>query len=354
MRCVVIQTAFLGDVILTLPLLDLLRNSAKVSWLGVLAAPEGADLLRLQGAADGVMEWDKRGTGGGIAGTVHAVRALRDARADAALIPHRSFRSALLAALAGVPERVGFDASGGRFLMTSLVRYDARGHEVERVAGLAAGVGVAVPPGRMPFSVRVRGEDRERVAAFLEAAGIGAARPLVLVAPGSLWPTKRWLPSRFGVAAEILARDLGAAVVLAGTRSDAPVARSVAAAMAEPSVDAVGRLSLGEWIALVERSSLALSNDSAAAHVAAGVGTPVVAVFGPTVPDMGFEPYTNGARVLGADLACRPCGKHGHRRCPLGHGACMERVTVDDVVAAGRALMSRQVDACDRSSSRIP
>jgi heptosyltransferase II len=344
-RCVVVQTAFLGDAILTLPLLDLLRKSGKVSWLGVLATPEGAELLRLQGVADGVMEWDKRGAGGGIAGTARAARALRRARADAALVPHRSFRSALLAALAGAPVRVGFDVSGGRFLMTSLVRYGARDHEIERVAGLAAGVGIAVPPGRVPFSLRVRDEDRERVAAFLAAGGVGAARPVVLVAPGSQWPTKRWLPARFGAAAEVLARDLGAAVVLAGTPSDRPAARSAAAAMAEPPVDAVGRLGLGEWIALVERSSLALSNDSAAAHVAAGVGTPVVAVFGPTVPGMGFGPYTDRARVLGADVACRPCGRHGHMECPLGHGDCMERVAVDDVVAAGRALLGGRVGA---------
>lgn len=345
MRCVVVQTAFLGDVILTLPLLDLLRSSGRVSWIGVLAAPEGAEFLRLQGAADAVMGWDKRGTAGGVAGTARAVLALRDARADAALIPHRSFRSALMAALAGIPDRVGFETSGGRHLMTSVVRYGERGHEVERVASLAAPIGVAVPQGRVPFSVRVRVEDRDRVTAFLDAAGVAAARPLVLVAPGSRWPTKRWLPARFGAAAEALARGLGAAVVLAGTRSDAPVARSVAAAMTVPPVDAVGRLSLGEWIALVERSSLALSNDSAGAHVAAGVGTPVVAVFGPTVPDMGFAPYTDRAQVLGVDLTCRPCGKHGHRKCPLGHGACMERVTVDEVVAAGRALLERRVDA---------
>lgn len=349
MRCVVIQTAFLGDVILTLPLLALLRDSGKVEWLGVLAAPEGADLLRLQGAADDVMAWDKRGAAGGVAGTARAVGALRGARADVALVPHRSFRSAVLPALAGIPDRVGFDTSGGRLLMTSTVRYGGREHEIERVAGLAAGVGVAVPPGRVPFLVRVRGSDRARVAAFLEAAGIGAGRPVVLVAPGSLWPTKRWLPERFGAAAEVLARDLGAAVVLAGTAADAPAARSVAAAMTGGPVDAVGRLSLGEWVALVERSSLALSNDSAAAHVAAGVGTPVVAVFGPTVPAMGYGPYTDRARVVGADLACRPCGRHGHRRCPLGHGACMERVAVDDVVAAGRALTGHRVDTCDRS-----
>ncbi len=345
MRCVVIQTAFLGDTILTLPLLDLLRDSTGVSWLGVLAAPQGAELLRLQGAANAVMEWNKRGGDGGIAGTARAVRALRAARADAALVPHRSFRSALLPALAGIPDRVGFDASGGRFLLTSVVRYGDRDHEVERVAALAGRVGVPVPTGRVPFSVRVRGEDRDRIEEFLRAAGVAAGRPLVLVAPGSRWPTKRWLPERFGESAEALARDLGAAVVLVGTRSDAPTASAVAGAMGVPPVDAVGRLSLGEWIALVERSSLALSNDSAAAHVAAGVGTPVVSVFGPTVPGMGFSPYTDRARVLGADLACRPCGKHGHRRCPLGRADCMELVTVEDAVAAGRALIGSRVDA---------
>jgi heptosyltransferase-2 len=88
-----------------------------------------------------------------------------------------------------------------------------------------------------------------------------------------------------------------------------------------------------------------LSNDSAAAHAAAGVGTPVVAVFGPTVTDQGFAPYSEAAAVVGVDLDCRPCGRHGHDACPLGHHACMERVTVDAVVAEARRLFGRRSPA---------
>jgi len=338
-RCIVIQTAFLGDALLTLPLLDLLRRSPAIEWVGVLAAPAGAEVVRLAAAADRVIEWDKR-AGRGPAGTARVVRALRECRADAALVPHRSFRSALLPLLAGVRTRVGFDESGGRLLLTETVRYRERAHEVERIAILAARVGVEVPGGRVPYALRARSEDRDAVERFLGGADVGPSTPLLLVAPGSRWATKRWLPERFAAAARALARDLGAAIAIAGGPGDAAPGRAVAAALPEPPVDAVGRLSVGEWTALTERAAIVLSNDSAAAHAAAGLGTPVVAVFGPTVPAMGFSPYSDRAAVLGAGVDCRPCGRHGHAVCPLGHHACMTEISADAVLAAARGLLA--------------
>jgi len=115
--------------------------------------------------------------------------------------------------------------------------------------------------------------------------------------------------------------------------------------MRRPPVDAVGRADVGEWLGLTARAGLVLSNDSAAAHAAAGVGTPVVAVFGPTVTGLGFAPYSEAAAVVGVELDCRPCGRHGHDACPLGHHACMERVTVDAVVAEARRLLGRRSPA---------
>jgi len=340
-RCIVIQTAYVGDVILTLPLLDLLRASGRAAWVAVLAAREGAEFLRLQGAANEVIAWDKRGRERGLRGTVGAARALRALDADLALVPHRSFRSALLPALAGVRDRAGFDESGGRLLLTRTVPYRARPHEIERIALLAGAAGVALLAGRVPFSVRVRPEDAARAARLLEEEGVAPGQAVVVVAPGSRWPTKRWLPERFAAAAAALAGDLSGRVVIAGSTSDRESASAVASALAPPPVNATARLDMGAWIALIARGSILLSNDSAAAHVAAGVGTPVVAVFGPTVPDMGFAPYAARSRVVGADLPCRPCGRHGHRACPLGHLDCMRLVTAEEVVAAGRELLAR-------------
>jgi heptosyltransferase-2 len=340
-KCLVVQTAYLGDAMLTLPLLDLLRASGKVDWLGALVSPLGAGLLRHQGKADEVVEWDKR-RDGGLAGTLRTAAALRDVRADAALVAHRSFRSALLPLLAGVPRRAGFDESGGRLLLSSVVPYRARPHEVERVAGLAAAVGVTVPAGRVPYSLRVGDEDRERAERFLTENGVAPGRPVVLAAPGSRWATKRWPPDRFARAAERVADETGAAVVVSGAVADAEACRAAAGAMRRPPVDAVGRPDLGEWLALTARASVVISNDSAAAHAAAGVGTPVVAVFGPTVPELGFAPYSEAAAVVGVELDCRPCGRHGHDACPLGHHACMERATVDAVVSAALALLERR------------
>ena len=342
MRCVVIQTAFLGDAVLTLPLLDLVRRSGRAEWLGVLAAPDGARFLRLQDVADDVISWDKRGGEGGPIGTLAVVRRLREAGADVALVPHRSFRSALLPALAGVPSRVGFDESGGRAFLTRRAPYRARQHEIERIASLAEAVGVPVPDGGVPFSVRVRPDDTERAERFLEAEGVAPGRPVVLVAHGSRWRTKRWPPERFAEAAATLASDLGGVVAIAGAPSDRSSAAAVAGRLASAPVDAVGRLDMGGWLALVRRASILLSNDSATAHVAAGVGTPVVAVFGPTVPGMGYAPYSVRARVVGTDLGCRPCGRHGHDACPLGHFGCMLGVSVDAVVAAARELLTGQ------------
>ncbi len=342
MRALVIQTAFLGDMILTLPLLDLLRSSGVSSHLAVMASPAGARLLETQNVADPIIEFDKREADSGPAGTLRVARAAREFGADAVLVPHRSFRSAAIAAMTGAPRRIGFDESGGRALLTETIAYRAHGHEIERVASLATALDVPFPDGRIPFRVVVPEDAARRLEQRLDQesrqfSGERSGRMAVL-APGSRWATKRWPADRFASLADALVSD-GLAVALAGGDDDREVAAHVVSRARVDVLDLTGRLDVGEWVALVDRASVVVSNDSAAAHVAAGVGVPVVAIFGPTVPAQGYAPYSDRARIVASELDCRPCGRHGSDSCPLGTLQCMTDVSADEVRGEVLALL---------------
>jgi heptosyltransferase-2 len=169
--------------------------------------------------------------------------------------------------------------------------------------------------------------------------GVRSDAGLIVVAPGSRWATKRWPPGRFARAADELARETAATVVLVGSDADREICASVRELMDAVPVDLSGGLPLGQLIALVKRAQLVLSNDSAAAHIAAATRTPVVAVFGPTVPAQGYAPYTDRARVVETEFECRPCGSHGSDKCPRGDFVCMESLDASSVVEAALEVL---------------
>ena len=342
MRCLVVQTAFLGDVILTVPLLGLLNRDPRVSELVVVAAPPGAGFLEGQGGVDRVITYDKRGVDAGFSGMSRVIAELRELALDVAVVPHRSMRSALLPLAARVPTRVGFDVSGGRWLLTRLVPYRQEDHEVDRVASLAASLGITVPGGRVPFELRVPDGQAEALSEVLARSGVDPEGRHLVVAPGSRWATKRWLPDRFAEAARTLAAELKAEMIVVGAPEEADVGALVSEKAGPSAVDLTGRLPIGQLVALVSGSGLVLSNDSAVTHMAAGLSVPVVTVFGPTVPAQGFAPYTDLARVVEAALPCRPCGRHGSDHCPIGTLDCMRLVEVADVVTAGLELVREE------------
>ena len=342
MRCLVVQTAFLGDVILTVPLLDLLRRDPRISRTFVVAAPPGAGFLEEQGLADRVITYDKRGVDAGVGGMVRVIRELRELSVDVALVPHRSFRSAFLSFAARARRRVGFDVSGGRLLLTERVPYLAGVHEVERVAALAGPLGVARPDGRLRFALKVPNGQAKALAATLAGRGVDVGGSRLVVAPGSRWATKRWLPERFAQAARSLADRLSTDVVVVGAEEEADVGALVKEQAGPVAVDLTGALPIGQLLALVSGARLVLSNDSAVTHIAAGLGVPVVTVFGPTIPAQGYAPYTDRSRVAQTELACRPCGRHGSDSCPLGTMDCMKGVLVDDVVSRALDLVREE------------
>ena len=167
--------------------------------------------------------------------------------------------------------------------------------------------------------------------------GIAPGAPIVALAPGSVWGTKRW--PQYAALARTLAADVH--VVVIGSRDDRALADEIRAAGGSSVVDATGALSLLASADLVGRCRVLVTNDSAPQHLASAMGTPTVAIFGPTVPGFGFGPLAaHSVIVEHPALDCRPCDKHGPPACPLGHWRCMREVASDDVAARVRHLLS--------------
>src|SRR5215470_8021364 len=331
----VVQTSFLGDVVLTTPLLTALRRRLAPRRLAVLLRPEAAPLLDGHPDVDQIIIDDKRGADAGIAGLLRTARRLRRERFDVAVSPHRSLRTAIVLAAAGIPRRIGFGESRGAFLYHERVERDRRRHDVERNLALLRPFG-PWPDGPPPLHVPVRPDAAARAAALLPA-GRG---PLVGIAPGSVWRTKRWTVDGFAAVVAGLAAD-GARCVVLGASDETALAEEVRARSGGRAIVLAGRTDLATLVAVIDRLALLVGNDSAPMHVACARGIPVVVVFCATTPALGYGPWSDEATIVEVDLDCRPCARHGGRRCPRGTEDCSHLVAPAAVLAAARAALAR-------------
>jgi heptosyltransferase-2 len=337
MSALVIQTSFLGDMVLTTPLLAHLAGSGPVD---VVATKGAAALLANNPHVREVVVYDKRGADRGVTGFVRLARRLRAARHQVALLPQGSVRSAALALAAGSGRRIGFDSSAGRTLYTERVAYRDDLHHASRLLALGVTATGRESAAEEPRPRLYPGAAERDAVDVLVGDQISDPRPLVALAPGSVWATKRW--PYYGALAGMLAAR-GVRVAIVGGSEDRPLAAAlVAAAGRDSAVDATGRLSLLASAELIGRAAAIVTNDSAPQHLGSAMGTPTVAVFGPTVPEFGFGPLAPRRAVVGHQgLDCRPCDRHGPQRCPLGHWRCMKEITPEDVLRALDGVLAR-------------
>jgi heptosyltransferase-2 len=349
----VLQTSFLGDMVLTTPLLERLAREGLVH---VVATPANAAVLANHPAVASVIVFDKRGADRGWRGVRRVASALKATGATRAFMAQGSLRTASIAWLAGIPERIGFDTSSGRVLYTRRVPYAKNQHHAVRLWQLASAPGDATIPAGLRPSLHPGPAEHDAVDALLRTAGFKGSDPLlpindpgslvggsaitgaeflIALAPGSVWATKRW-PSYDALAAELVRTMPGGRLVVLGAATDAPLAAAISAAVASaggpPVIDATGKLSLLGSAALLARCRVLVSNDSAPLHLASAMNTPTVAVFGPTVPELGFGPLAERRAIVERyTLGCRPCNAHGPQQCPLTHWRCMRDIAPDRV-----------------------
>lgn len=310
---------------LTTPLLAAL--AARHGPVDVVTTPAAAPLLATHPAVRRVIPFDKHGTDRGFLGMLRLGRRLRREGYGRAYLPHRSWRSGAIVALARIPERIGFSDGATLFYSRTRPRPTA-GHEIERLLALAEPeAGASVP------AVDLALTDADYGAADQWLRDHGVEPGFIALAPGSIWGTKRW------PYYEQLAAELESPVVVVGGPDDRPLAEQIARAAPGRVHKAAGELSLRAAAALIGRARVLVTNDSAPLHLATAVKTPIVAIFGPTVPAFGFGPRGEHDRIVEHhQLTCRPCSRHGPQRCPLGHHKCMKELSVVTVLDSIKAI----------------
>jgi len=266
-------------------------------------------------------------------------RALRRRAPTTALLLPDSFSAAAVAALARIPNRIGYDAEARGLLLTVRVPRAGRSRTSPRVAeyrALAEAAGLAVPPGEP--SLAATPAERASGAARLDAAG-AADGPVVVLAPGAAYgPAKQWGPERFAALGARLSRTRDARIVIVGSAADASAAGEtarLAAAAGARVANLAGATSLPELVGVLDAALGVVSNDSGVMHLAAALGRPTVGVFGSTSPvwTASSAPWVSN---LYAEYPCSPCFR---RTCPIGYG-CLRSIEAEQGVAALERLLT--------------
>ena len=349
-RLLVVQTGFLGDVVLTTPLLTTLHQQLTPTSLTVLTTPQAKPLLDCHPVVSQVLVDAKRTEGRGPGGLWRMAQRLRRERFTLAVAAHKSFRTALLLMLAGIPQRLGFRQSPGWFLYHQTANRDPHRHEVERILCIMRAFGLAPEDCNRTPLVTYSHEAKTKAEALLHEVGLGTTDPLFVVCPGSVWVTKRWTVDGFAGLVRQLELHYGR-VLLCGSPEDEPIAQMIHERSGQQSINMVGRADLQTFMALIDRAQVVISNDSAPMHIAVARDVPVVAIFCATTPSLGYGPYTTRAVVVEKkELFCRPCRRHGGPSCPRGTEDCMRQVTISDVIAGIDTLLTTTGKQTQRSS----
>ena len=323
----VVRFSSIGDVLLITPLLRAIRRRHPDARITVLTKGAYTPLIDDNPNVDEVIALEP---GDSLPALATRIRA---AGYTHLLDLHDNLRSRVLRALAPGPWRSYpmYRAARALLIHAKRDRYPVHRPVAERY--FAAARGLDVHPDGEPPEFSIGPTAMAAADAWLDETGHSNTRPLVALAPGAAHATKRWPTEHWRALAGRIV-EAGTDIVVVGGVGDRAVADQVVAELGDRSRSAAGLFGLQSTGALLRRAKALVSGDTGVMHMATGVGTPVVALFGPTVEAFGFFPYTRRAEVVQLDLPCRPCSSHGGPVCPLGHHHCLELVEPEVVYAA--------------------
>ena len=323
MRILIIHTAFIGDIVLSTPLIKKIKDTYPDSDITYVTTPSGEAILKNNPHLNNIIVYDKRGEHKGICGVWQLGKRLRYENFNMVITPHRYLRSSILSWLSRSPIRKGYDIASGSCLFTEKIKYDRTKHEVEKLLSFVD------PENKKRYEIELYPGEKEKMKGDnLWKENLLEDKKVVVLAPGSKWFTKQWPVEYFNKLAESLKKLSNVRLIVVGGKDEInlPIEK-------ENIIDMRGKTYLLELADILSRADVVVTNDSSPIHIASAFKKPrIFALFGPTIEKFGFFPWSLNSKVFQVDgLKCRPCGIHGGKSCPEKHFKCMRDILPEEV-----------------------
>lgn len=335
-----LQTSFIGDVVLTTSAMASLANAAPGIKQHLITTKAGAQALDNHPLLNSMHVFNKRE--GLLTPILRVRKSIRNLsmRSPVILQPHKSLRSTILARILGYPTITYCETTFSWTANVTVPRV-AVFHEADRIALLLEGLGLSRKQflGRRPVLPQKHLPEYAKAIVNLNLKWIG-------LAPGSVWATKRWPSAKYASLVTHLLEKSDYGIVLIGGSEDQTACNFIEAssltstpAAATRLLNLAGKTDLKDLPGIYAHLRCLISNDSSPIHYASAFNVPTLAIFGATVPSMGFSPLADKSVIAQTELSCRPCGDHGHQKCPLSHFKCMNDLSVDLVLEKLQQLL---------------
>lgn len=333
MKILLVQTSFLGDTILSTPVISGIKTIYPASELWIMTTPLSAHLVKRDPLIEGVIAYDKRNKQSGLTGLLKMAQKLKKMKFDRVYSLHRSFRTSILLWLAKIPYRIGCRDAKLSSLYHETRSRDFPEHDVIRNFSILKG---ELDLSSFDMEMRLFAPPENEIHPDIQKKA-DRSKPYAVLAPGSVWNTKMWFAEGFHSVATFLLKQ-GYRVVLVGAKSDEAVCNAVAQDL--DVLNFAGGTDISDTMHIVKYAKLVVCNDSMTLHMASAFKIPTVAIFCATSPEFGYGPWKNNAIVVEKQgLHCKPCRPHGSEKCPEGTDACMKGLSPDEVIKAIRKVL---------------
>jgi len=340
MRILLTRTDRIGDVVLSTPVIKAMRDSYPDAHIAFMVRPYAEALIDGNPYLDEVIIYDKYGKDKSFLNTIKFAFGLKKKKFDLAIMLHPTNRVHIMAFLAGIPKRIGYDRKFS-FLLTKKVphtKQEGRKHESEYTFDLLKEINIKGKPEEL--FVPLHKKDLDRVDELFQKNNLNSTDTIITVNPGASCISKKWPADNFANLSDELISRLNAKIIIVTDKSNIENAAQMEAKMQNKPINLAGKTTVGELAVIISKSSLFISNDSGPVHIAAAVGTPVISIFGRKDPGLSpkrWGPLSKKAVVFHKDVGCKVCLAHN---CQIGF-KCLEAIAPDEVLPIAMSFLTK-------------
>lgn len=330
-KILIVNVNWLGDTLFATPFIRAVKEHYPESHVTVFTHSRCKEILEGNPYVDEIIVYDEKGQHRHLLGRFSMVSQLQSKKFDTAFILRRSLSRTMLLFLSKIHERIGYNSKKSGFLLTKKISLPPKDlHRVEHFLGIARGAGIK--PKSINYEFFIPEKDDRKGKEILKNTGVKTGDDFIAINPGGNWDLKRWPAENFAKLADEIIDRFNLKVVLTGAEKDIELCQRISGLMKNTPLLLCGKTNLKTLGTVFKKAKWVISNDSGPMHIAVGVKTPVIALFGPTSPRI-TGPYGEGTyKILQKEVDCKiPCYKLSCK-----DNKCMKAITVEDVLVALR------------------